>query len=247
MTRPTAAHSTLHVSAGVLLLSALLALSGCRQGSDDGTDGVDDRPSAAAFDVAEALSHADPAPYSAAVTMTTTVAGSPTVSQGRLNLNGPVTGRLTVRDPRNGVSDMRYTGERAYVRFRQDDGLPGRWNALPVPAGGRVHLGNLTGYAALLAGRPGADKGPERTAGLAVRRLSGTVTTGELAKLDPDVYGDMTADHIRSFDCEIWVTAQGRVVRFERSLVSGDRGPIRTVVTLSRFGAPEETTAPVNP
>ncbi|MEU1619781.1 hypothetical protein ABZ479_21085 [Streptomyces sp. NPDC005722] len=244
MPQPTAARSALLATAVLLLLAGL---SGCGEGSGEGADGAGGRAGAADFDVATVLGHADPAPYSAAVTLTTTVAGPPTVSRGRVNLNGPTTGRLTVRDPHNGVSDALYTGERAYVRFRQDDGRPGRWNALPASLGGRLHLGNLGGYATLLAARPGADKGPERTAGLAVHRLEGTVTTGELAKLDPDVHDDMTAAHARSFDCEIWVTAQGRVVRFERRLVGDDRTTVRTVVTLSRFGAPERTTAPVNP
>lgn len=242
MQQPRIPRSVLAATAGAILLAGLFGLSGCRQDGEAAS-----RPSVADFDVADALAHADPARYSAAVTLKSTGNGLPSVvSRGRLNLNGPVTGHLTVRNARYGESEALYTGEHAYVRLQGSDGRPGRWKALPGAVNGRLPLGNLSGYAELLAARPGADKGLERTAGVAVHRLAGTILADQLATMDPDFHHELVASHTRSFDCEIWVTAQGRVVRFERSVVVAGRTPLNNVVTLSRFGEPEPVAAPAS-
>jgi hypothetical protein len=194
-----------------------------------------------AFDVAAALRRQEAAkPVSAQMDVKVTMAGEqgPTMS-GRMNLNGPLAGRMTLRMNVGGRTEkieQVLTAEHAYVRLRPTDG----WRRMPREAVGvsGSSVTSLAGYAELLAGRgPLAYKGMEVTGGVRAARLSGRITADEVRSIEKRVYDHMRAERTDAFACDVWVDESGRVIRLDQWLVMRGRRAHNSL-TLRDFGPP---------
>lgn len=243
------------VAAGV---AAVLLLSGCdTEGAEEASvakpssKAAAPSKSVAPFDVDAALKRADASPYSAEM-RTESYAGTTlyVVMEGRINFNGPaVTGRLTMKTSDSVPKDQAINEDSIlledafYSRTLDEDGPAGEWRRVGVdsPGGSPSDYG---AYARLLLGQgPRARKGPEKVDVASAYRISGTLTFEQLRSVDRRLYDRMRGSDIKKFDCDVWVNASGRVVRFEQWM-QGPRLYTHNIVTLKKFGAPVPLSAP---
>ncbi|QES46890.1 hypothetical protein DEJ50_02520 [Streptomyces venezuelae] len=200
-------------------------------------------PADKAFDPDKALAAASKKPYAANLTITTEaddLSGALTTS-GRVNLNGPFTGRMEMKSAEPGPTmETVTTADATYVRKRGAAGA--EWTKRPRTTGG--NLASYEGYAKLLLGTgPSARKGMENQGGVATYHLSGYLTLEQIASVDPRTYTSMKAKGVSGFACDQWIDSQGRTIRFEqRFVMHGVQAANKA--TFGAFGPAEEFTAP---
>ncbi|MFB7644650.1 hypothetical protein ACFC1G_08895 [Streptomyces sp. NPDC056085] len=192
-------------------------------------------------DVGKLLDGASTRPYSVQLQATSLRNGVQVYrSQGRVNLNGPLTGRLD--DQVKGHPGEEVVITAAHVYRRPVTG-GGPWQLFDAAtAEGGIPTKNLPGYARLLIGHgaravDGDDEGTGPT-----WRLSARITPADLKGVDPVVAGNL--DGVGSVASDLWVDGQGRVVRVEQQLHAPDGSAIKNTLTLRDFGDATSVTDP---
>ncbi len=193
---------------------------------------------------------ANASPYSATMKIDTEVADhSQARMSAQVNLNGPLTGYVTLRyrDDKGKLQILTevLTRQAGYTRPVNSSGKPlGDWYQTSRDAGDG--LANYGRYAQLLLSRgAGAIKGTEIRDGVRTARLSGSVTAGQVREIEPSLFTKLQANHVRAFDCELWLTAQGRVTRLEQRYQLNGQA-VHSTVVLTKFGAPLKVSAPTD-
>ncbi|MEE1821924.1 LppX_LprAFG lipoprotein [Streptomyces sp. BE20] len=203
-------------------------------------------PVPGAFDPEQALA-AKRAPYSAVMSLTSEVAGTPAfTSKGRVNPHAPFTGRMELRSVdapgEEGVhTEVVLAEDFAYSR---DLTKPGSgWAKIPRSAD--EDQADYAKYAALLLTTgPSARKGMEDVAGTPAYHLSGRLEVEQIAAIDPKTYRSMKGK-ITTFDCDQWIDSQGRTLRFEQRTTLRGQATVNKI-TFTEFGDPVTVTAPTN-
>lgn len=162
-------------------------------------------------------------------------------AQGRVNLNGPLTGRLAEETSGAPDEDVIITATRVYRRPVSGSGAWASFDA--ATAEGGIPAGNLRGYARFLAvhgakGAVGDDEGTGPT-----RRLTARTTPADLKAVDPVAAGNLAG--VDSFANSVWIDGKGRVVRVEQEFTAPDGSAVKNALTLRDFGAPAAVLAPV--
>ncbi|WP_162689086.1 hypothetical protein [Streptomyces sp. ICC1] len=90
---------------------------------------------------------------------------------------------------------------------------------------------------------PSAKKGMEDQGGIPAYRLTGHLDLDQIASVDPRTHRSMKAKGVTGFDCDQWIDAQGRTLRFEQRMqVHGMQGGNK--VAFGEFGPVETFDAP---
>ncbi|WP_189762065.1 hypothetical protein [Streptomyces xanthochromogenes] len=161
-------------------------------------------------------------------------------SWGRMNLNGPLTGRFDDQVKGHPVEDVVITATRVYRRPVTGGGS---WTSFDAStAEGGIPVKNLRGYARLLLdhGARAVDGDDEGTG--PTQRLSARIASADLKGVDPIAAGNL--DGVGSVASDLWVDGRGRVVRVEQQLHAPDGSAIKNTLTLRDFGDPTSVTAP---
>lgn len=203
-------------------------------------------PAAGAFEPEKALAEAVRTPYAATMKASTQLAGKDiATTTGRANFETVFTGRMETRStdtlPASQAVWMEsvMTADAIYVRDRLEAG--GDWARMPPSADNQA---SYTGYAKLLlATGPSARKGMEDLGGIPAYHLTGRLDLDQIASVDPRVHRSMKAKGVTGFDCDQWIDAHGRTLRFEqrmemRGMAAGNK------VTFGEFGPAETFEAP---
>jgi hypothetical protein len=178
------------------------------------------------------------------------VSGTTALSMnGRLNLNGPLSGTLTMKvgtgTPSAKTIEQVLTAGGFYMRQADGTAVPsGPWQKVdPARAAGGLPNLSLGKYAEILALQDGADKGTETVAGVRAHRLSGRVGIEQVRTLEPGLYDRLRAESLDGFQCDTWVDEAGRVVKLEQWLkVQGTKA--HNTFTLGSFGPVLSVAAP---
>ncbi|MFD6886299.1 hypothetical protein [Streptomyces sp. NPDC059957] len=198
------------------------------------------------FDVEKALAEAGRTPYAATMKASTQLAGKDVATTtGRGNFETLFTGRMETRStdalPAAQAVWMEsvMTADGTYVRDRLKPG--DAWIRMPASPDNQA---SYTGYAKLLlATGPSARKGMEDLGGIPAHHLAGRLGLDQIASVDPRVHRSMKAKGVTGFDCDQWIDAHGRTLRFEqrvemRGMAGGNK------ITFGEFGPVETFEAP---
>ncbi|MFE4638932.1 hypothetical protein ACFRJ1_36910 [Streptomyces sp. NPDC056773] len=199
-------------------------------------------PAAGAFEPEQALAEAGRTPYAATMKASTQLAGKDVAtSTGRGNFETLFTGRMETRstDALPLWMESVTTADGTYVRDRLKPG--GAWTKAPRSPDNQA---SYTGYAKLLlATGPAAKKGMEDLDGIPAYHLTGRLDLDQIASVDPRTHRSMKAKGVTGFDCDQWIDAHGRTLRFEQRMeVHGMAGGNK--VTFGEFGPVETFAAP---
>ncbi|MFZ3500329.1 hypothetical protein ACODT5_45155 [Streptomyces sp. 5.8] len=201
---------------------------------------------AGAFDLEKALAEAGRTPYAATMKASTQLAGKDVVTTtGRANFETLFTGRVETRSTAGVPAAQAFwmesvmTADGTYIRDRLKAG--DAWVKMPASADNQA---SYTGYAKLLlATGPSAKKGVEDQGGIPAHHLAGRLDLDQIASVDPRVHRSMKAKGVTGFDCDQWIDAQGRTLRFEQRMdVQGMAAG--NEVTVGEFGPVETFEAP---
>ncbi|WP_371494129.1 hypothetical protein OG871_03400 [Kitasatospora sp. NBC_00374] len=201
----------------------------------------------AAFETLSALVKAPGKPYAATMKAETTIGGESTVMMtGRLNINGPATGRLHIETADDGAGRTLSMDSVVVADAMYGKGVPGTTGWVKLPRSAEAPVADYAGYAKLIAaGGPASLKGVEQQAGGPVYHLSGPLTTEQITTIDARTAKSMGTKGMTSFQCDLWLDGESRAVRFEQ------RGELRGVAfvnsaVFSEFGPTETVSAPTD-
>ncbi|MFI6471489.1 hypothetical protein ACIBL5_14740 [Streptomyces sp. NPDC050516] len=218
------------LAVGWVTAMAGLLVSGCEGSGAD-----------ASGDVVKLLDGASARPCSAQLWATSLQNGAQVyLAQGRVNLNGPLTGRLDEEVKGHPGQDVALTATRVYRRPATGGGS---WESFDAStAEGGIPTKNLPGYARLLIDHGArAVAGDDEGAG-PTRHLSARGTPADMKAIDPVAAGNL--DSVGSLASDVWLDGQGRLVRVEQEFFAPDGSTVKNTLTLRDFGAPTEVTAP---
>ena len=174
--------------------------------------------------------------------------GEPIVTTGRINLNGPYSGRYRMRIPAGDglpeatVFEYLTTETASWNRATEPKTMASRWGK--VKRDGRPAISDTAGYAQLLIGHgPSAYQGEKTLDGVRATHLVGTLTPDEIDSIDPALSKRLRTGKVSSLKCEIWVDADGRAVRLDTEFTLA-KTTTASRLTLSGFGAPYVVKAP---
>ncbi|MEU2250817.1 hypothetical protein [Streptomyces sp. NPDC019224] len=191
------------------------------------------RPETDRKTVGERLAAADGTPYSAALeAVTRSGAKRLQLTEGRINLNAPLTGRTT------DTTDQ-YTEDVVMTRrtvYRRAVGTSGAWQEFPAAvAKGGIPVGRLPQFVRLmLAHSASVEQGSEPL------HVSGRLTPKQIESVDRTVGRNLRP--ATSVDAEAWVDEQGRVVRVRQKMHFASGPDIRASLELTDF----QSAIPVN-
>jgi hypothetical protein len=237
----------------VVLVLLAVALAGCTSGTDQTDASTSGSTTTATAEAVAELGRRVAAandPYSATVTSQLLLDGAESsLLTGQANLNAPYTGRNQVRYPASGdqpVMILEYltTEKSTYTRqFEETDPeQASRWAS--TAKYDESPVGDLKGYAELLLSHgPAAVQGTDPQDGGPATHLSAALTPAEIRALEPAFSERLVSKEVASIDCDVWVNDQGHVVRLEQE-IKIDGEVTKSIVTLSKFGAPFKQKAP---
>ncbi|MFD5098259.1 hypothetical protein [Streptomyces albidochromogenes] len=197
------------------------------------------------FDLSRALADADTDPYSALFRLRVYEDDRlAQIIEGRVNFRSRDRGRLVLRPGlyARGLlhphQEIIAIGDHLYRRDLSE-GADGSWEKeITEP-----QVRDYAFYAELLL-RQG--RGVELAPDGASVRVSGTLATAAVRKIDPATADTMTLFELEGFDCVITVGAAGRVTRFEQTHPAAGLLPAgRNTVELSAFGPAVPVVAPM--
>ncbi|MET7519799.1 hypothetical protein ABZS88_41810 [Streptomyces sp. NPDC005480] len=201
----------------ILALSGLM-LSACASGSPG--------PKTGRQVVLDRLAAADDTHYSAAL-KAVTQSGTRRLQLmvGRINLNGPLTGRTTDRTEQY-TEDVVYTPHHVY---RRASGSDGAWQKFPASTGkGGIPTDRLPRYVRLVLDRGGKVSGSSEPV-----RVSARLTPKDIESVDKTVGRNLRP--ATSIGTDVWVDEEGRVVRVRQDIHFASGPDVRNTLTLSRF------------
>ncbi|MFJ1705992.1 hypothetical protein [Kitasatospora sp. NPDC088346] len=202
----------------------------------------------AAFERVSALTTTPGKPYATTMKAETTIGGaSGVLMTGRMNVNGPATGRLHIEAADAGGAgralsvDSVMTADAMYSR-----GVPGTTGWVKLPRAAEAPAADYAGYARLIAaGGPAALKDVEQRTEGPVYHLAGELTTEQITTVDARTAKSMGGKGVQSFRCDLWLDGENHVLRFEqRGELRGT--PFVNSAAFSEFGPAETVTAPTD-
>ncbi|MFB9571412.1 hypothetical protein [Streptomyces yanii] len=218
-----------HRTATLILALSVLMLSACASGSPA-------RPKTGQQVVRDRLAAADDTPYSAAIKA---VMQSETrrlqLMVGRINLNGPLTGRTTDKTEQY-TEDVVITRQKVY---RCASGSRGVWQEFPASAAkGGIPTDRLPQYVHLILGHSGSvHRGSEPV------RVSARLTPKDIESVDRTVGRNLRP--ATAIDADVWIDKEGRIVRVRQDIHFASDPDIQNTLTLTDFKSPVSVSAPV--
>jgi hypothetical protein len=187
--------------------------------------------------------------YSTTFTLVTQVNGKTLlVMSGRMNVEGPVAGKVTMRlkkvgDQQAGVGETVFTAKTMYVRAGLRRPVTGPWQRSPMTKNDVAP--SLQDYAeVMLEQGPKVMKKQQRLKGIATTRLSGRIKIAEIEDFQPSLYKQLRSVGTNDIGVDLWVDRRGRVLRLEQRLKIGPQRLHNTMI-MKKFQRPMTVRAPV--
>ncbi|MFB7214110.1 hypothetical protein [Streptomyces sp. NPDC056255] len=220
---------THHRTATLILAVSGLLLSACASGSPA-------PPKSGRQVVRDRLAAADDAPYSAALrAVTRSGHGRLQLMVGRINLNAPLTGRITDRTEQY-TEDVVITRQKVY---RRASGTHGVWQEFPASAAkGGIPVDRLPQYVHLMLGHSASvHRGSEPV------RVSARLTPKDIESVDRTAGRNLSP--ATAIGAEAWIDEAGRIVRVRQEIHFASDPDIRATLTLTDFKSAISVRTPV--
>ncbi|WP_266681570.1 hypothetical protein OHO83_45525 [Streptomyces sp. NBC_00569] len=155
---------------------------------------------------------------------------------GRVNPNGPLTGRTTDRTEQY-TEDVVHTPHHAYRRARGSDGA---WQEFPAStAQGAIPADRLRQHMRLVL-----DQGGKVGEGNEPVRVSARLTPKDVESVDKSVGRNLPPS--TSIRTDVWIKRQGRVARVRQDIQFASGPVVRNTLTLSHFRRAVSVSTPVD-
>jgi hypothetical protein len=192
----------------------------------------------------------DVGPYSATFKLVTEVNGKTLLMMsGRMNMEGPVSGKITIRykkvgDQQAGIAEGVVTPKTMYIRAALRRPVTGPWQRMPVTKEDAV-APSLQNYAELMTALgPKVMKKQQRLKGIATTRLSGRIKIARIKNLQRSLYKQLRSVGTNDIGVDLWVDRRGRGLRMEQQLKIGPQRLHHTMV-IAKFQRPLTVRPPV--